>query len=76
LCRQLAPKRTRVDVVDERPLAVDLHDRKPLAVLRLEPLVAGDVDLLERDAGVGENAARPLAEMAAGRVVEDDAAYG
>jgi hypothetical protein len=73
LCAYLAPKRTRIDVVDERPLPVDLDHGEPLAVLRLEPLVTGDVDLVELDAGIDEDAAGPLAEVAAGRVVEDDA---
>ena len=37
-------RRLLVEVVDERPLAVDLDHRQPLAVARLETRVAGDVD--------------------------------
>jgi hypothetical protein len=63
-------------VVDERALAVDLEDRQPLAVARLEPGVAGDVDLAELERPLGshllDDRARPVAEMAALRVVEDD----
>ena len=67
-----------MDVVGEDPLAVDLDHREPLAVARLELRVAGDVDLLEREAELGaellELLAGPVAEMAALRVVERD--YG
>jgi hypothetical protein len=67
-----APERGRVDVVDERPLAIDLDDGQPLAVPRLERLVAGDVDLLEpvlSELG-DERLARVLAKVAARGVVE------
>ena len=67
-----------MDVVGEDPLAVDLDDREPLPVAGLELRVARDVDLLEREAELGaellELLARPVAEMAALRVVEGD--YG
>ncbi len=67
-----------MDVVGEDPLTVDLDDRKPFAVAGLELRVARDVDLLEREAELGaellELVARPVAEMAALRVVERD--YG
>jgi hypothetical protein len=63
-------------VVDERLLAVDLDHRQPLPVARLQLGVAGDVDLRELEVGVGadgdERLPRPLAEVAAGRVVEND----
>jgi hypothetical protein len=65
---------SRVHVVDERPLVVDLHDRQPLAVPALELGVAVDLDLLEAvlpELG-GQRRARPLAEVAAAPAVEDD----
>jgi hypothetical protein len=69
-----------VHEVREGPLTVDLDYRQPLAVLRLQPWVTGDVDLLELERnrlGDGDQRlARALAEMAARRVVEDDARYG
>ena len=43
----LPAERLRLDEVRERALAVDLHDRKPLAVAELELRVAADVDLLQ-----------------------------
>ncbi len=67
-----------MDVVGEDPLAVDLDDRQPLPVPGLELRIARDVDLLEREAELGaellELLARPVAEVAALRVVERD--YG
>ena len=79
--RQTTPERLLVDVVREDLLAVDLDDRQPLPVTRLEVRVAVDLDLLEREpellvqrANLGE---RPLAEVAAGSVVDDYArGYG
>jgi hypothetical protein len=69
-----------MDVVCERAFAVDLDDRKPLPVARLELGVAADVDLdeLERPLGphVVEHHPCPLAEVAARRGVERDARYG
>jgi hypothetical protein len=63
-------------VVRERALAVDLDHRQPLAVARFELRVAGNVDLRELEARVrgdgDERLPRPLAEVATGRVVEDD----
>jgi hypothetical protein len=59
---QLPPQRRLVDVVDEGALAVDLHHREPLAVARLEVVVAGDVDRVVGDAEAVELPARPLAE--------------
>ena len=65
-----------VHEVDERPLAVDLDHRQPLAIRRLEGGVAGDVDLGELEAAFGgeggKRLAGALAEMALGRVVKDD----
>ena len=69
---QPAPQRLARDAVDERPLAVDLDNRQPLAVLRLERGIARDVHLLVRDALVVEHRARLLAEVAAVRGVDDD----
>ena len=63
-------------MIRERPLAVDLDHRQPLAVAFFELRVAGDVDLRELEAGVrgdgDERLPRPLAQVAAWRVVEDD----
>jgi hypothetical protein len=71
----LATQRARIDEVDERPLAVDLHDGKPFAVLGLELRVAADVDLVELEPQLvarGPNGReRPLAEVTL-RGVEDD----
>jgi hypothetical protein len=47
LCAYFAPKRIRIDVVDECPLPVDLHYRQPFAVPVFEFRVAADVDFLE-----------------------------
>ena len=63
-------------VVDEAPLAADLDDGDPLAVLRLELRDAVDRDLAQLEAelvarGV-DNAAGRLTEMAARRGVERD----
>jgi hypothetical protein len=71
LCH-FSPERAGVDVVDEGPLAADLHDGKPLAVARLELAVAGDVDLLEAALAedLDERRAGALAQVAAGGVVE------
>ena len=74
------PQRFGVNEVGEGALAVDLDDRKPLSVASLELGVARDVDLLELERLVGtrriQDPPRRRAEMAAGRVVEDDAGYG
>jgi hypothetical protein len=77
---QATAERRLGDVVDERLLAVDLDDRQPLAVPRLELQVAGDVDLLELERELRaqrfELAAGPLAEVAALGGVEPDPGYG
>ncbi len=70
-----------MDVVGEDALAVDLDDGEPLPVARLQARIAADVDLdeLERPARphLLEDGARPLAEVATLRAVEDDArGYG
>ena len=61
-------------------LAVDLDDRQPLAVARLQLGIAADVDLdeLERMLGANllEHLASPLAEVAAGGGEERDPSYG
>jgi hypothetical protein len=76
----LAPERRLVEVVDEGPLAVDLHHGQPLPVPLLELGHAGDVDLLELEAELvaqpGQLPARPLAQVAALRVEERDATQG
>jgi hypothetical protein len=76
LCADFAPKRARIDVVDERAVSVDLDHRQPLPIPRLQFRVAGDVDLPERDTRLLQHAARPFAEVAAVRVEEDDVGYG
>jgi hypothetical protein len=69
-----------MDVMDEAPPAVDLHDRDPLPVRRLELGVAVDRHLAQLEAELvarrGDDAAGRLAEMAARRGEEDDVAYG
>jgi hypothetical protein len=63
-------------VVRETAPAVDLDHREPLAVLGLEGIVAGDVDLPQIEAELRLEGSqlfeRPLAEVAALRVVDDD----
>jgi hypothetical protein len=76
LCAQLAAERVRRNVVDERLRAVDLDDGNQLAVAIFELLGHRDVDLSQVEA---ELVAQPvqgrsgaLAQVAAGRVIEDD----
>jgi hypothetical protein len=82
LCEPCEPaaEAVRVDVVHERALPVDLDHRQPLAVARLEPGVARDVDLGDLEAELvlerADCRARPLAEVAALRVVQRDPRYG
>ena len=76
----LSAERLGLDEVRERTLAVDLHNRDPLAVVAFELRVAGDVDLLQLEAelvprGV-DDPLRRRAEMAVFGVIEDDAGYG
>jgi hypothetical protein len=79
LC-DLSAERLGLDEVGERPLAVDFHDRKPLAVPRLELRIAADVDLLELEPELVprrvDDPPRGCAEVATLGVEEDDAGYG
>jgi hypothetical protein len=77
LC-EFSPECARIDEVHERPLAVDLDHRQPLAVPLLELVVPADVDLLEavRAELCMQDGARLVAQAAARGVVQDDAGYG
>jgi hypothetical protein len=79
LCNRSA-EGLRLDVVRESAPSVDLDHREPLAVLRLERRVAGDVDLPQRKAQLvpqrSELLEGALAKMAALRVVDDDRRTG
>jgi hypothetical protein len=79
LCNRPA-QRVRVHVVDEAAPAVDLDDRDPLPVLRLEPGIAVDRDLPQLEAELvpcsGEDPPSRLAEVAARRREENDLGYG
>ena len=76
MCGYFAPKSIWIHVIDESPLAIDLHNRQPLAILRFEPRIPADVDLFELEIGLlahlFENRARAFAELAALRVIQDD----
>ena len=76
MCGYFATKSIWIHVIDESALAVDLHNRQPLAVPRLEPRIPADVDFLELEVGLFadlfENRARAFAEVAALRVIQDD----
>ena len=77
---EASPQRLWVHEVGEGAIAVDLHDRQPLPEASLELRVVGDVDLLQFEVALGtrrnQDPPRRRAEMAAGRVVEDDPGYG
>ncbi len=77
---ELAAESVRRDEVGERLLAVDLDHGQELAVAALQLRIPGDVDLRELERLVGanglEHTARGRAQVAVGRVVEDDARYG
>ena len=79
MCNRPA-QRIRVDVVDETPAAVDLDDRDPLPVRRLELGIAVDRDLPQREPDVvpsrGDHPPSGRAEVAACRGEEDDLGYG
>jgi len=79
LCNRTA-ERIGVHVVDEAPATLDLHDRDPFAVCRLELGIAVDRDLPQLEAELvarsRDEAAGRLAKMAAGRGEEDDFGYG
>ena len=66
--------------VDERLLAVDLHDREQLAIAGLQLRVVVDQDLVEVEAELvpqrDDGLAGALAEMAPGPAVEPDEGYG
>ncbi len=71
LC-DLAPERVLVHVVRERPHAVDLDDRQPLAVAGFEVGIGRDVHLVEpilTELG-DERPARSLAQVAPARGVQ------
>jgi hypothetical protein len=69
-----------MDVVDETAPPVDLDDRDPLAVLRLELRIAVDRDLAQLEAELvacgRDDAVSRRAEVAARRRVQDDVGYG
>jgi hypothetical protein len=69
---QFATQRFDRDPVDECALAVDLDNRKPFAMCRLELWVPGDVDLSIVDPLGIENLAGALTEVAALRRKEND----
>ena len=76
MCAQLPEERGLVQVVHERALAVDLDHRQPLPIAGFELGVAADVDLAQLKLVLlpqrCELRARPLAQVAALGVVEDD----
>ena len=76
MCGYFATKSIWIHVVDESALAIDLHNRQPLAILRLEARIPADVDLVELEvslfADLFEDRARAFAEVAALRVIQDD----
>jgi hypothetical protein len=80
LLDELSPERGFVDVVDERTLPVDLHDRQPFAIALLEHVVPLDVDLFEIEvhvvANTDDQVTRALAEVAASSVVQRDVRQG
>jgi hypothetical protein len=79
LCNRL-PQRSGVHEVRETASAVDLHDRDPFAVLRLELGVAVDRDLAQVEPELlvrsADNPTCRLAEVTAGSGVENDLGYG
>src|SRR6187551_574714 len=76
LCAQFATEGVFRNVVDKGLRAVDLHDGKELAVTLLEVGIVRDVDLAQLEAQLlaqpVQDRAGALAQVAAGRVVEDD----
>jgi hypothetical protein len=71
LCNR-TPKRVGLEVVGEAPPAVDLDDRQPLAIGRLERRVPADIDLAELESELVPERPhlleRALAEVASLRV--------
>ena len=80
MCRDFATECVGLDVVDEGPHAVDLHDGQPLAITPLELGVTANVHLLELEAELlaqySHLGTRALAEVTSLRVVEPDERYG
>ena len=80
MCLDFATERVGLDVVHEDPHAVDLHDRQPLAIARLELGVSADVDFFELEpqllAQRRHLSPRTVAEVTALRVEEPDERYG
>jgi hypothetical protein len=80
LCAYFATERVGLDVVGEGPRPVDLDHGNQLAVARLQLLVAGDIDLSQVEVELlvqfRQRRARPVAQVAVRRVVEDDFGYG
>ncbi len=80
MCAKFAAKRSRVYVVDEGALTVDLDHGQPLTIRRFQLRVPTDVDLLEVErklaAHLLEDRAGTLAEVTALRVVQPDLSYG
>jgi hypothetical protein len=79
LC-DLPAERPGLNEVCERPLAVDLNHRQPLAVAGLELRVTADVDLFELEPQLVprrvDDPARGSAKVAPLGVEEGDAGYG
>ena len=79
MCNRPA-QRFGVHVVDEPPPAVDLHDRDPLAIRRLELGIAVDRNLAQFEAELvvrgRDDALGRRAEVAARGGEEDDLGYG
>jgi len=75
LCGYFATKSIWIHVIDESALAVDLHDREPLAVARLQLGIAVDFDLLQFERHLLANQRQDLpcalAKVASLCVVED-----
>ena len=80
LCAGFTSECICVDVVDERPLSVDLHYRQPFAIRSLELVHARDVDLRVVEAELVAQLAQPLlralAERASLCAVETDVGQG
>ena len=76
----LPAERLGLHEVCERPLAVDLNHRQPLAVAGLELRVTADVDLFELEPQLVprrvDDPARGSAKVAPLGVEEGDAGYG
>ena len=75
-----SPEGLGLDVIGEATAAVDLHNRQPLPVFRLQGRIAADVHLAQLEAELVPErphlCERALAQVAAFRVVDDDLGYG